>query len=178
MNSRIFLCLIPAFILAGCSHLSDLNGPGTSHAPSADVLSPKSGSPFLTLDAKGYQYFRCTVDARGGYWKFERPEAKLTNSAGETVAELSGPMQAFDHSDGSRIISSHITAWVNPANPAVDNKLALLQAVSDDREGVFKGVRYIQRLDTVGGMPQGSCTQPDNGKLQKVPFSAKFVFWK
>ncbi len=129
MNSRIFLCLIPAFILAGCSHLSDLNGPGTSHAPSA-------------------------------------------------VAELSGPMQAFDHSDGSRIISSHITAWVNPANPAVDNKLALLQAVSDDREGVFKGVRYIQRLDTVGGMPQGSCTQPDNGKLQKVPFSAKFVFWK
>ena len=160
MNSRIFLCLIPAFILAGCSHLSDLNGPGTSHAPSADVLSPKSGAPFLTLDAKGYQYFRCTVDARGGYWKFERPEAKLTNS------------------DGSRIISSHITAWVNPANPAVDNKLALLQAVSDDREGVFKGVRYIQRLDTVGGMPQGSCTQPDNGKLQKVPFSAKFVFWK
>ena len=158
--------------------MSDLNGPGTSHAPSADVLSPKSGSPFLTLDAKGYQYFRCTVDARGGYWKFERPEAKLTNSAGETVAELSGPMQAFDHSDGSRIISSHITAWVNPANPAVDNKLALLQAVSDDREGVFKGVRYIQRLDTVGGMPQGSCTQPDNGKLQKVPFSAKFVFWK
>lgn len=144
-----------------------------------EKLTPKSGKPFLTLNGSGVQVFRCSADSKGAYWRFEQPQAKLTNKSGETVAELSGPMSAFEHEDGSRIISTHIIAWADPANPKIDNKYALMKAVSDPGSGVFNGVQFVQRLNPKGGMPNdASCSQQTLGKLLKVPFSAEYVFWK
>lgn len=163
--------------LTGCGALKTTTP--QSSIPSMEKLTPKTGTAFLTLHGEGIQIFRCAADSRGTYWKFEQPQAKLKNKSGEVVAELSGPMSAFDHKDGSRIISSQIIAWVDPANPQKDNKYALMRAVSDQGTKTFEGVKYIQRLDPKGGMPsKEGCTSADVGKLQKVPFSAEYVFWR
>lgn len=179
MKNRFCFALLTAsaLVLAGCSSINTaLN---TSKQPSLEKLTPPSGQAFLTLEGSGVQIFRCASDAKGSYWRFEQPQAKLKDTSGEVVAELSGPMSAFEYKDGSRIISSHIIAWADPANPQKDNKYALMKAVSDPGSGVFNGVRYIQRLKPVGGMPNSSgCNSAETGKLLKVPFSAEYVFWK
>ena len=169
MKNRLSFALLAAsaLALAGCSSINTaLN---TSKQPSMEKLTPPSGQAFLTLEGSGIQIFRCAADAKG----------KLKDKSGEAVAELSGPMSAFEYKDGSRIISSHIIAWADPANPQKDNKYALMKAVSDPGTGVFNGVKYIQRLKPEGGMPNSSgCTPSEAGKLLKVPFSAEYVFWK
>ena len=94
-----------ALVLAGCSSINTaLN---TSKQPSMEKLTPPSGQPFLTLEGKGIQIFRCAADTKGSYWHFEQPQAKLKDKSGEVVAELSGPMSAFEYKDGSRIISAY-----------------------------------------------------------------------
>ncbi|WP_293704669.1 DUF3455 domain-containing protein [uncultured Parasutterella sp.] len=179
MKKRLLIALTGACAaaLVGCSSINTaLN---TSKQPSLEKLTPPSGQAFLTLEGSGIQVFRCAADSKGSYWRFEQPQAKLKDKNGEVVAELSGPMNAFEYKDGSRIISSHIIAWVDPANPQKDNKYALMKAVSDPGTGVFNGVKYIQRLKPEGGMPNSNgCTPSEAGKLLKVPFSAEYVFWK
>lgn len=179
MKKRLLIALTGACAaaLVGCSSINTaLN---TSKQPPLEKLTPPSGQAFLTLEGSGIQVFRCAADSKGSYWRFEQPQAKLKDKNGEVVAELSGPMNAFEYKDGSRIISSHIIAWVDPANPQKDNKYALMKAVSDPGTGVFNGVKYIQRLKPEGGMPNSNgCTPSEAGKLLKVPFSAEYVFWK
>ena len=142
-------------------------------------ITPPEGKAFLTLQAKGFQYFRCVNDRSGYFWYFERPEANLTDSSGRNVGTISTPMQAFDHEDGSKIVSSKIIAWANPPsskrNPE-DNLWALFKAYSDDGAKTFDGVKYVQRIDTSGGIPSKTCNK--KGALLKVPFSATYVFWK
>ncbi|WP_308513177.1 DUF3455 domain-containing protein [uncultured Turicimonas sp.] len=164
--------------LAGCSTIGDnLSSliPGAGGVPSK--LTPPTGKPVLTLQAKGVQVFRCTVDSKGPYYRFERPDATLYEGS-EKVGTLSGPMSAISYKDGSSIISTRVSAWANPSDPKKDLVLALLSAVPNDKPGVLEGVRYIQRLDTKGGIPQSNCSQTEAGKLLKVPFTAEFVFWK
>lgn len=115
MKNRLSFALLAAsaLALAGCSSINTaLN---TSKQPSMEKLTPPSGQAFLTLEGSGIQIFRCAADAKGTYWRFEQPQAKLKDKSGEAVAELSGPMSAFEYKDGSRIISSHIIAWADPA---------------------------------------------------------------
>ena len=110
MKNRLSFALLAAsaLALAGCSSINTaLN---TSKQPSMEKLTPPSGQAFLTLEGSGIQIFRCATDAKGTYWRFEQPQAKLKYKSGEAVAELSGPMSAFEYKDGSRIISSHIIA--------------------------------------------------------------------
>lgn len=168
---------VSAIALVGCSSMT--SGPSTESQGFMEKLTPKTGKPFLTLQGSGVQIFRCMADSKGAYWKFEQPQAKLIDKAGETVAELSGPMNAFEYKDGSRIISTHIISWADAANPQVDNKYALMRAISDPGSGEFNGVKFVQRLNPKGGMPNDtSCSAQTQGKLLKVPFSAEYVFWK
>ncbi len=183
MNRRIlFWMSLVTFIVisSGCSRLTDLGF--ISKSPDTAKITPPSGSPFLTLTAKGEEVFRCTVDSKGGYWRAERPNATLYDSKGNKVGTLSGPMSAFDCQDGSRIISSQLIAWADPENPKTTMKYALFKAFSDPGDGLFNDVRYIQRINPHGGMPsleqQSKCTTATRGRLLKIPFSADFVFWK
>ena len=170
------LLITSSLCLAGCSTIGDNISaliPGSSAV--SKKLTPPGGKPVLTLQAKGV--FRCTVDAKGPYYRFERPDATLYDGS-EKVGTLSGPMSAISYKDGSSIISTRVIAWSNPSNPQKDLVLALLSAVPNDKAGAMKDVRYIQRLNTQGGLPQSNCSSAEAGKLLKVPFSAEFVFWK
>ena len=62
MKNRLPFALLAAsaLVLAGCSSINTaLN---TSKQPSMEKLTPPSGQPFLTLEGKGIQIFRCAAD--------------------------------------------------------------------------------------------------------------------
>lgn len=170
------LFALSAFILTGCGTFN--LGQKLGLEPDLSKIQPPSGKPILTLEGEGVQVFRCAADAKGTYWRFEQPQANLFDKHGELLVKHSGPMQAFEHIDGSEILSCRITSWVNPSNPEKDLKLALYRCVADPGKSTLNGVKYVQRQKTSGGQPQGSCSQNEVGNLLKVPFKAEFVFWK
>lgn len=79
--------------------------------PDTSKIQPPSGQPILTLEGEGYQVFRCAADQKGAYWRFEQPQANLFDKYGELLIKHTGPMQAFEHIDGSEILSCRITSW-------------------------------------------------------------------
>ena len=85
MKNRLPFALLAAsaLVLAGCSSINTaLN---TSKQPSMEKLTPPSGQPFLTLEGKGIQIFRCAADTKG-----DRKSTRLNSS----------------HTDSSRMPSS------------------------------------------------------------------------
>ena len=95
MKNRLSFALLAAsaLALAGCSSINTARN--TSKQPSMEKLTPPSGQAFLTLEGSGIQIFRCATDAKGTYWRFGQPQAKLKDKSGEAVAELSGPMSSI-----------------------------------------------------------------------------------
>ncbi|HIU36976.1 MAG TPA: DUF3455 domain-containing protein [Candidatus Aphodousia faecigallinarum] len=161
---RISLITFP-ILLSACASLQE---------PS--VNPPENATPALRLDASGEQIFRCVHDMKGWFWRFETPNAYLFNPAtGQAVAKH-GYRFSFVHNDGSKIASSRITS----IKPGDGKNLAdaLFQVTSPANHGTFVGIRYIQRLNAKGGIPQVKCTPAREGKLNRVPFEAEFVFWR
>ena len=49
-----------------------------------------------------------------------------------------------------------------------------LDVISLQRKGIFSGVTIVQRVNTQGGVMQGSCEEP--GSFLGIPYSADYVF--
>ncbi len=162
-------------VLSGCS---TLGGSGFFSGSGLDEITPETGEPVLKLSAEGNQIFRCMEDARGPYWHFEQPQANLFNEEGERLVRHSGPMFAFDHVDGSRIIASRVVKWVKSDNPAKNIPSVLMSAVTEPGEGTLDSVTFVQRIHTEGGMPQKDCVSENVGHLLKVPYKSEYIFWK
>jgi hypothetical protein len=178
---RVLKILSPFFVIfaEGCSTIDFPHMENRNDAASLEKITPGDNArKTLELHGTGNFVFRCSADAKGSYWKFERPEANLFNKYDELVVRHSGPMQAFDHIDGSRIISSRIISWINPPEPEKNAKLVLMKTVADPGDRELSAVRFVQRLNTNGGMPAGNCSREQLGRLLKIPFSADFIFWK
>ena len=161
---RISACLLP-LLLSACSTLQEKT-----------VTPPENTRTVLRLDASGEQIFRCVHDMKGWFWRFEAPNAYLFNPTTSQAVAKHGYRFSFDHNDGSRIASSRITSIKDGDGKNLPD--ALFTVTSPANSGTFLGVRYIQRLNAKGGIPQAKCTPAREGKLNKVPFDAEFVFWR
>jgi hypothetical protein len=53
----------------------------------------------------------------------------------------------------------------------------LLGAVENDGPGIFHGVTYIQRVNTVGGLAPGQAGD-FVGQEARVPYSADYYFYR
>ena len=51
-----------------------------------------------------------------------------------------------------------------------------LRVVSQNGNGLFYGVSHVQRINTKGGIAQGSCDKA--GGFLSVPYSADYIFWR
>ncbi len=161
---RLSICLLP-LLLSACSTFQEKT-----------VTPPENTRPVLQLDASGEQVFRCIHDMKGWFWHFEAPNAYLFNPiTGQAVAKH-GYRFSFVHNDGSRIASSRITSIREGDGKNLPD--ALFTVTSPANSGTFLGVRYIQRLNAKGGIPQIKCTPARENKLYKVPFDAEFIFWR
>ena len=154
-----------AILLASCANLT----------PQTVSLDPPTGAQeVLRLEASGEQIFRCARDTQGWFWHFEAPNAYLFEPVKNQAVAKHGYHFSFVHNDGSKLVTRIIRY-----RPQTAKLTEALFAVTESASaGAFAGVKYVQRLNTHGGLPTQKCTEAKKGQILRVPFEAQFVFYK
>jgi hypothetical protein len=152
--------------------------PPPAPAPSLGFFSrikaPDTVEPVLRLQGRGVQVFRCEARGTGYSWVFRLPEADLIDASGKAVIRH-GANFSFEHVDGSRLLGSVVDFDDAPES---NNLRWLLFSTRSFGQGILTGVNYVQRVNTIGGMPPPRCEAGQQNRLLRVDFSAEFVFYK
>lgn len=141
-----------------------------------DGTLPRNGEPVvLTLKATGVQTYACVEVAGAAGWSFVAPEATLADEHGKTVGRHgAGPVWTLEN--GSSVHGKAIGHKASPTREGVD--WLLLEAVDPRGPGVLARVRYIRRIDTMGGKaPETGCDTEHYGARERVPYTATYVFY-
>jgi Protein of unknown function (DUF3455) len=148
----------------------------------ADIPAPLRVSTKAVLTqqthAAGVQIYRCRADkddAARFEWLLKEPEADLFDRAGNKIGKhYAGP--TWEAKDGSKVTGEVVARADSPDPKAV--AWLLLSAKSTSGNGVFRDVRFIQRLHTVGGIaPSNGCNQASAGSEVRVSYSAEYWFY-
>jgi hypothetical protein len=163
-----------AGLLAACaaspaSETTDIPGP---------LQVPAAGLSARHARGTGVQIYQCRAakdDAARFEWQLKAPEADLIDPAGIKIGRhYGGP--TWEANDGSKVIGEMV-AHVESTDP---NSIAwlLLRAKATSGDGIFGGVRFIQRLHTVGGSaPLQGCDPGSAGVESRVAYSAEYWFY-
>jgi hypothetical protein len=162
-----------ASLVLACSAAWVSNALAQSTVPA--TLTPGEATHVVAaLKASGTQIYVCKRDTNNKLsWAFKAPSAELYDASGELIVTHSaGPSWAA--ADGSKI-----TGQVLQQAPSADQPgsipLLLLRATNAAGPGLLSTVRYVQRLDTHGGVaPTGACTQ--EGQEGRSPYIAEYRF--
>lgn len=148
----------------------------SAQVPSA--IAVPDGTALVTLHAEGAQIYQCKPDSDGKSasqvgtltWQFREPIATLIVDGKAVGRHYAGPN--WDHIDGSGV-KGKVAASSPGATP---NDIPWLRLdVTDHRgDGVLSNATTVQRINTKGGVVQGSCE--NEGDYRSVPYSADYVF--
>lgn len=175
-----------AFAGFGLIALSTLSGCGTTMHKSATVDNnalpeavrvPAGHRQTLHTVGSGEITYECREKKAGGghEWAFVAPVATLADLQGKVVGKYYGG-PTWESNDGSKVTGKQLA--VSPA-PAGNIPLQLVQANPATGEGAMKGVSFIQRLKTVGGVaPALPCGAEQMGQKQVAAYRADYVFYK
>jgi len=161
----------PALLLALAMAVSQTAPAQTAPA----VLQPaESHRTVATLSATGVQIYVCKRDGdKPPAWVFKAPLAELYDASGKLIVKH-GAGPSWEASDGSKITGKVLQQTPNTAE-ARAIPLLLLQATNAGGAGLLSGVRYVQRLQTHGGIaPALPCTE--EGQEGRSPYLAQYVF--
>jgi hypothetical protein len=137
-----------------------------------DSLQAPEGQRFVAkLHARGVQIYRWD----GAAWAFVAPSARLyagNGGRGMVGFHYAGP--TWESLGGSKVVGS-VMRRCTPNAGAIP--WLLLSAASSEGHGIFRGVSYIQRLATVGGMaPARAGTSV--GEQVSVAYTADYAFYR
>ena len=121
--------------------------------------------------ALGVQIYRWN----GTSWVFVAPEAELFAGAEDddpVAIHYAGP--TWESASGSFVVGKVLQRCT--PDPAAIPWL-LLQAVDSEGPGIFDGVTFIQRLNTVGGKAPTNAGD-FSGEEARVPYTAEYVFYR
>jgi hypothetical protein len=130
------------------------------------IRVPNGYRRIAVMPSRGVQTYQCT----NGAWTFLQPDAILQFNGSAEVLHTRGPVWT------SVIDGSSVTAAVVASAPRPDAIPELLLSSTANRgPGLLADVRFVQRLDTTGGLsPTGACT---GGATASVPYTADYAFW-
>lgn len=162
------LLSVASFAPASAPAADDLLPPDL---PCTEIQVPAGHRLSYHTYALGVQRYRWN----GTAWAFVEPVARLFANEtyrGEVGTHYAGP--AWESNSGSKVVAARINGCsVDPT--AID--WLLLQAVSNEGNGPFRRVTYIQRVNTVGGkapIAPGSIT----GAIVDVPYTTEYYFYR
>jgi hypothetical protein len=144
--------------------------------PAATSIDPPGGAKvLLQLHGEGVQIYTCTLDNTTLNWKFQGPEAKLTNIDGtDAGTHYAGP--TWKLRDGSEAKGSLVGTRPAPESGAMP--WLLLKIVRHAGDGKLGNAEYITRTDTKGGVaPASGCDSAHKGEQTRVPYSATYTFY-
>jgi hypothetical protein len=159
--------------VAGCRAAGALAAPADLPA---QLRVPGDARLFLRLRAEGTQIYTCQKDP-GGRWVFvlKGPEARLiSDRCAEVGRHLAGPRWQLD-GDGSAVIGKKVAEADRPGSIP----WLLLSAASSSGTGKLSPVRFIQRVQTEGGLPpKDGCDQARAGRDLAVPYRATYLYYR
>jgi len=141
----------------------------------ASSIEPPQAEQVMSTTASGVQVYSCEYDAQHHLaWIFKSPLATLYDPSGQPVIRhAAGPSWQAD--DGSRVVG-HVLAQT-PSITTESIPQLLLETHSAGANGTLSGIRYVQRINTVGGlMPAAACTSEH--QTGSSPYLANYVFYK
>jgi Protein of unknown function (DUF3455) len=146
----------------------------TARAQVPGVLAAPTGTVVvLAVHAEGAQIYDCKAGADGKLvWQFREPIATLLVDGKTVGRHFAGP--TWELADGSAV-AGKVARRADGATPK-DIPLLELEATSHRGSGQLSGVTTILRLNTKGGVTEGSCAAA--GSLLSVPYSADYTFLK
>ena len=144
-------------------------------ASAASSIDPPQAERVVTTTASGVQVYSCEYDAQHHLgWVFKNPQATLYDASGQPLIRHSaGP--SWEADDGSRIVG-HVIAQT-PSESTASVPQLLLETHSTAASGMLSAIRYVQRVNTVGGvMPAAPCSTEH--ELGSSPYIANYIFYK
>ena len=123
--------------------------------------------------AEGAQIYECNAEqsAEQFGWRFREPVAALFQGGNTVGVHYAGPKWQI----GNDVIAAKVTASA-PSPNGKNIPWLKLQVTAEPNSGLLRGVTAIQRLNTVGGVLEGTCETA--GELRPVPYAADYVFLK
>jgi uncharacterized protein DUF3455 len=170
---HLSLVNVVLMLAAGCAASGSASA--QSAVPVSSSLTPVNAQLFASTSATGVQIYTCEYDSSHHLsWLFKSPQATLYDTLGRPVFHHdAGPSWQAD--DGSRIVGHPIAQMASASSGSIPQ--LLLETTSADKIGVLSSVRYVQRLNTVGGSaPAQMCTAEH--QIGYSPYFANYVFWK
>jgi hypothetical protein len=166
-------------VLGGCAAAQGQPEAAAPPAVPAALQPPAGQSPFASLRATGVQIYECArkADAPGGFaWQFRAPEAQLADASGRVVGRhFAGPSWAAD--DGSTVVGKTSASAPSPRAGAIPWLLLAVQSRSG--HGLLEHAASVQRVETAGGVaPAAACGPANEGQVERVAYSALYVFWQ
>jgi Protein of unknown function (DUF3455) len=185
MRTRGLALLALTFTLAsplGCKRSGGGSSGGSlappDNLPKSLAVPDANDVVLLRAYAKGVQVYSCDPSDAGTAhaWTFRAPEAELFSDEARTAkigTHFAGPTWA--HADGSSVVAG--TAAKETVDPSAIPWL-LLKATSTSGVGVLSKARFVQRVDTEGGLPPaGGCEGSKAGAKVSVPYKAVYLFY-
>src|SRR5262245_31330189 len=149
--------------------------PGDDRAPDLggcqNLQVPAGNRVAFHAYAEGVQIYRWN----GTSWAFVAPEAVLFAGAGDdgpVGIHSAGP--TWESASGSKVVGT-VLERCTPDPDAIP--WLKLGAVSSEGPGIFRGVTFIQRVNTAGGLaPADPGDFP--GEEARVPYAAEYYFYR
>jgi hypothetical protein len=137
-----------------------------------DAIAARGETVIATVNAVGSQVYECRADPAVGTlaWQFREPIATLFISGKTVGRHYAGPN--WELIDGS-VVSGKVAARA-PAASAIDIPLLKLDVASRRGDGRLSDVTTIQRINTKGGVAEGTCHEA--GAFLSVPYTADYTF--
>jgi Protein of unknown function (DUF3455) len=143
----------------------------------APAIAGQDGTAMITLHAEGAQIYECKPDSgmsqseiRPLTWQFREPAAALILDGKSVGRHYAGPN--WDYFDGSGVKGK--VASSAPGATSNDIPWLKIDIVDHRNNGVLSDVTVVRRINTKGGVAQGSCERA--GDYLSVPYSADYVF--
>ena len=169
--------VVPLFLLVtACEKHAALSPP---NVPASLAVTDAESQPVLRARARGVQVYKCEAtedDGGASYaWKLTGPKAKLYDDGGKEIGtHTAGPTWALA-ADGSSAVGK-VLAKASKDKDAVPWLLLKVEKTTGD--GLLARARFIQRVDTRGGVaPAGGCSEATAGANAEQDYTATYVFW-
>jgi hypothetical protein len=143
---------------------------------------PGSQQLLLAVAAKGAQIYVCramksAVSVHPNYyeWVLKAPDAVLLNQQGQYLGRhYAGP--TWEAKDGSKVVAQVKSKADSQQDSAIP--WLLLKARSQEGNGIFSQVGWIQRVNTVGGKaPTQGCDVTTQNREVRIKYSADYFFY-
>lgn len=169
----VVLLIVTGFATESFAQVNDISSRRPDLPPGVcDALQvPEGNKAAFRVFARGVQIYRWN----GETWEFIAPRADLfaaANFHGKVAIHYGGPI--WEANNGNKVAGRRL-AGCTPDPTAIS--WLLLKASPGDGTGIFSRVTYIQRVNTVGGLPPATPGAAID-ELVESPYTTEYYFYR